>query len=535
MQTPTPTPGFPASTTASVAVGSAPASTTLAPITGGLSVTVAFPATTGGSATLSLTLSTSPSPAPVLQSAGRRAVIGATGIEGFAYLSVSTPATVGMSSTPTLTFTQTGPSQIPAGTQAYVAFYDPNANGWSTIVGPVTIGGTLTTWTMPSVPYGITFQPNTPYAFALFTASGSVATPTPAPTATPATSPTPSPTPSGAPSATITEFPAVGPSNNLLSIVSTSGAVWFGNIANSGNAEVGQMTTQGAVSGTDALPNAEGTLTLTVGPQSDVWFSAIEGNLTNDVGFVASGSVTSYHLASSSCSDAFIATGSDGNLWTCGSTGVNNSSSIDKVTPGGGVTSFTAVSGASNETVTLYGITSGPDGALWYVGSAYSSGGAETPIVARMTTGGTVTDYSTAATSAGVQNPNSIVAGPDGALWFTDSNLGVPSNGHDAIGRITTSGTVTEYPLSPSSSPYSIIVGPDGALWFTDGSENAIGRITTGGAIDEYGAGITSGSYPNSVATGPDGALWFTEANSGKIGRLSLGTSASAIRRSARR
>ena len=146
------------------------------------------------------------------------------------------------------------------------------------------------------------------------------------------------------------------------------------------------------------------------------------------------------------------------------------------------MTSFTAVSGASNETVTLYGITSGPDGALWYVGSAYSSGGAETPIVARMTTGGTVTDYSTAATSAGVQNPNSIVAGPDGALWFTDSNLGVPSNGHDAIGRITTTGSVEECPTPtqvPDGTvlPFGMAAGPDSAMWFTENQGNNIGRI----------------------------------------------------------
>jgi virginiamycin B lyase len=194
------------------------------------------------------------------------------------------------------------------------------------------------------------------------------------------------------------------------------------------------------------------------------------------------------------------------------------------VTPQGVVTTFTAAS----EATSLYWITPGPNGALWYAGYSVN-----TPIVGQITTAGVVTDYSAAATSAGVLHPNSIVAGPDGALWFTDSNLGVQSNGHDAIGRITTSGVVTEYPLSPSSSPYSITVGPDGALWFTDGAENAIGRITTNGAITEYGTGITSGSYPNGIATGPDGALWFTEANSGKVGRLSFGgVSGSAIRRS---
>jgi virginiamycin B lyase len=290
------------------------------------------------------------------------------------------------------------------------------------------------------------------------------------------------------------------------------------------------MTTQGVVSGTYALPSPEGSLALAVGPQSTVAFSAINGQLANDVGLAPAVSITPY-LAGSACVTALIATGSDGNLWTCGdSTLESNPARIDRVTPQGAVTTFT-ISEPSNGSATLYGITPGPDGALWYVGVAQSS--ASAPIVGRITTSGVATDYSAAASSAGVQHPYAIVAGPDGALWFTDSNLGVQSNGHDAIGRITTSGAVTEYPLSPSSSPFGITAGPDGALWFTDGAENAIGRITTSGAITEYGAGITSGAYPNGIATGPDGALWFTEANSGKVGRLSFGgVSGSAIRRS---
>ena len=527
--TPTPAPGLPSSTTASVAVGAAPASATLAPIAGGLSLAVTFPATTGGAATLSLTLSTSPSPPPALQSVMRRPKsIGASGITGFAYLTVSSSATVSMTSTPTLTFTQTGTSQIPAGTQAYVAFYDPATSGWTTIVGPVTIGGTVITWTMPSVPYGITFQANTPYAFALFTASGSVATPTP--TATPSTSPTTSPTPSPAPSATITEFAAVSTGAGygiLCCMVSENSMLSFGYISAAGNAEVGAMTTQGVVSGTTALPGTAGTMTLAAGPQSSVAFSAISGSLVNTVGFVGSAGVTAYPLTGTACTTGAVATGSDGNLWTCGSTSISGAAAIDRVTPGGSVTTFAA---GSEMGTTLAWIAPGPDGALWYVGNAGS-----TPIIGRMTTAGVVTDDSAAAAGAGVQHPNSIVTGPDGALWFTDSNLGVPSNGHNAIGRITTSGAITEYPLSPSSSPFSITVGPDGALWFTDGAENAIGRITTGGAITEYGAGITSGSYPNGIATGPDGALWFTEANSGKVGRLSFsGATGSAIRRSMR-
>src|ERR1035441_8571022 len=67
-----------------------------------------------------------------------------------------------------------------------------------------------------------------------------------------------------------------------------------------------------------------------------------------------------------------------------------------------------------------------------------------------------------------------ITTGPDGALWF-------PEPGNDKIGRITTSGGITEYP-TPTSNIYgfcAIAAGPDGALWFTEFSGNKIGRITT--------------------------------------------------------
>ena len=76
--------------------------------------------------------------------------------------------------------------------------------------------------------------------------------------------------------------------------------------------------------------------------------------------------------------------------------------------------------------------------------------------------------------------PYTIVPGPDGNLWFTESNRGT-------IGRITPSGTITEFPLEwQDSQPYGITVGADGNLWFTERIRNQIGRITTQGQITEY-------------------------------------------------
>jgi virginiamycin B lyase len=119
---------------------------------------------------------------------------------------------------------------------------------------------------------------------------------------------------------------------------------------------------------------------------------------------------------------------------------------------------------------------------------------------------------------AGV-TPNVITTGPDGALWFTEAYTGTPGSGNK-IGRITTAGVVTEFPIPTASSDTGCIAaGPDGALWFTGPAANKIGRITTDGAITEFPIPTAAGG-PQGIAAGPDGALWFAESTANNIGRI---------------
>jgi streptogramin lyase len=102
----------------------------------------------------------------------------------------------------------------------------------------------------------------------------------------------------------------------------------------------------------------------------------------------------------------------------------------------------------------------------------------------------------------------SITAGPDGNLWFTESNA-------SKIGQITTGGMITEFPtLTTPSFPQFITSGSDGALWFTEAASTNniynIGRITTTGTVTEFPI-PTANSSPEGITTGPDGALWFVE------------------------
>ena len=109
--------------------------------------------------------------------------------------------------------------------------------------------------------------------------------------------------------------------------------------------------------------------------------------------------------------------------------------------------------------------------------------------------------------------PTSIVSGPDGALWFTETR-------GDAIGRITLDGQITEYPLATSGAFASeITVGPDGALWFTEALGNKVGRITPAGVVTEFPL-ATSDALPGPIVAGADGALWFGERNTNAITRM---------------
>jgi hypothetical protein len=79
----------------------------------------------------------------------------------------------------------------------------------------------------------------------------------------------------------------------------------------------------------------------------------------------------------------------------------------------------------------------------------------------------------------GIDHPTGITTGPDGALWFTNDE----PNG--SIGRITTAGVVTNYTGTGTDYPDSITTESDGAMWFTN-VNGVIGRITAAGVVSEY-------------------------------------------------
>jgi virginiamycin B lyase len=151
-------------------------------------------------------------------------------------------------------------------------------------------------------------------------------------------------------------------------------------------------------------------------------------------------------------------------------------------------------------------ITLGPDGALWFTEQAGNK-------IGRITTSGTFTEFAIPTASAGAEG---IVAGPDGNLWFTENSAG-------KIAKITTdgAGTITEYPITTANSqPVAVTVGAYGGVWFVEQAGNNIGKIDPlTGVITEY-ALPTANSQPLGIRPGSDGALWFTESGANKIGRI---------------
>jgi hypothetical protein len=113
--------------------------------------------------------------------------------------------------------------------------------------------------------------------------------------------------------------------------------------------------------------------------------------------------------------------------------------------------------------------------------------------------------------------PQQIVTGPDGALWFTET-----SESGGAIGRVTTTGTFTAYFLNSYAGEGGITVGPDGAVWFMAYSHPEyaeIGRITTAGAVTFYPVPFYIPSPLNDgITVGPGGEFWFTLWEDNQIG-----------------
>lgn len=187
-----------------------------------------------------------------------------------------------------------------------------------------------------------------------------------------------------------------------------------------------------------------------------------------------------------------ITRGPDGNFWFT----LQNSSQVARITPQGVITEFiTPTFSFPND------ITPGPDGNVWFSEGA-------TGQIAFITPEGQITEIQFSLFDAS----SGITTGPDGNIWFCDLT------GNNIWRYNLTTRGLTKFPVpTPDSFPEDITTGADGNLWFTEQSGAKIGRITTSGVITEFGIDLGN---PRTIALGADGNLWFNLAFTPMIGRI---------------
>ncbi len=113
--------------------------------------------------------------------------------------------------------------------------------------------------------------------------------------------------------------------------------------------------------------------------------------------------------------------------------------------------------------------------------------------LARLRPGASVATFSLKA-----GRPTSLASGADGALWMT-------VDGPDAVTRFTAE-PLDEVTYPTGADPRSLVAAPDGALWFVEGSR--LGRITPAGALTYR---PVAGASPDALAADAAGAIWYAQ------------------------
>jgi streptogramin lyase len=262
------------------------------------------------------------------------------------------------------------------------------------------------------------------------------------------------------------------------------GNVWFTENTNDTD-RIGRVTATGVISEFD-LPSGSYPNGIVAGPDGNMWFTDGER-----IGYInQSGTIREY--TGPTALALYLAVGMDGNLWYTTSSGA-----IGMCTLSGTITELTLSSNPG-----LGGIARGSDNNLWFV-----ENGVAAPKIGRITVAKAVSEF---LIPTPYSNPQRITAGPDGNVWFTEI---------DKVGRITPNGEIAEFSVSTND----IATGPDGNIWVTipGGGSPALGRITSSGTITMF----PLPALAQAIAPGGDGNIWFSEPSAGsraRIGRFVL-------------
>lgn len=292
------------------------------------------------------------------------------------------------------------------------------------------------------------------------------------------------------------------------------GNLWF---TNANTARIGRLDPDTEVVSSFAHPALLDPRGITAGPDGNLWLTLASGCF----GVVTpAGAVTVRYLSGEPCTN----TTSNGLLGTIISAGGSLWYAYHRWIVRHDLTTGESRSwdDGYNDTYRTGGvsaITEAPDGSIWLARSygTASCGGragffridpATNQIASRGGTG-CYTDYAT-----------SLTVRPDGSAWFPIAEY----YSNRRAGRLNTFGEATFFGDSPTVNgawPSEMVAGPDGALWFTMRDTDQIGRIDPEGPEVRIAL-----SAPTSVGTGRNIDYTVTIRNTGTVTLTGLTTDA---------
>lgn len=236
---------------------------------------------------------------------------------------------------------------------------------------------------------------------------------------------------------------------------------------------------------------------LALGPDQNIWFADFNSDKVGRVS--ASGKFKTFDTSANPTDSNQMIGAVGGVVWF-----VTDHSGIGRTNVKSGKTTFFNILNNDTQPTAL---ADGPSHEIWYAEWAGSN-------VGYIDNSGNAHEFD--AGFSGFSNTFGIAYGPDGRMWFCD-----PQNGR--ISAINADGTgLTHYSTGLTGQADTIVSGPDGNLYFGE-FNNAIGRITTAGKITEYPLPQSEGSFPVlGITVGADNNIWFSNNAHAQIGRLQL-------------
>lgn len=290
------------------------------------------------------------------------------------------------------------------------------------------------------------------------------------------------------PGARVTLFPVSTPASQPMGMVSgPDGNLWF----TEGNRDVvGRVTPEGVITEFHTPTALSQPGEIVVGPDGALWFTEMSANNIGRV--TTAGAFAEFPIPTAYSNPSDIAVGPDGALWFT----EWNVAKVSRVTLDGHMTEYPAGTPTPNR------IVPGVDGDLWFNNMS--------GVVGRIGPNG----VSRPAMVTDLSDVLAVTVDRLGSLWFA----GFDQSDVGRIERRDPAGQVTEFVVGPHVEFSGIAEGPDGAMWFTESNMNAIGRVATDGTIS-----TDSVPSPASVVAGPDGNMWFTSGTNGNaVGRIRI-------------